>query len=76
MSRKQVKKRGECSFGTSNGINKNSQCITQHSDCRMQEQKQLKFTGLEAEAEELDISSFNQPVFFEHLLGARPCSGV
>lgn len=34
--------------------------------------KQLWLTGLEAEAEELDISSFK---YFE-LLGARSCSGV
>lgn len=40
------------------------------AECR--NYKQLWFTGLEAEAEELDISSCK---YFE-LLGARPCSGV
>lgn len=35
--------------------------------------KQVGFTGMEDEAEELDFSSASA---FEHLLGARPCSGV
>lgn len=35
--------------------------------------RNYKQLGLEAEAEALDIF-FIQPVFFEHLPGARPCS--